>query len=403
MAKLLFLTIPQLLLAFFMTVVPSLAPVLQKEFGITPTGIGFLTTAIFAGFGISSLVVGKIVDRVSVDKAFFLGHLTLGVFLLLSSFSVSYWQLFLFLFLSGLGDSLITAASAKAVVYWFPEEGRATVSAIYKTGFPLGSAIAAISLPLVALKFSWATALRLIGTIFIVWGCVVVKIYQAKREAQPTITFVAEDQSKRKSLSSFTKWKVYLIGIAGMLFTVVQYCLVTYLVIYLVEGRSFSFLLAASLLSIFQLSGIGGRIVLGLSSDFLIKDRILTLLIAALISLGGILLLILSTTTYLLYLSCILLGFSVVGWVPLWLTIASEATPAESSGWATGVAMAIQSIGGLIGPPLFGYIVKARQSFDPALVFLVITGFITVVNIEFLKGFSKKEVKIVYGGKAKAQ
>ena len=53
-----------------------------------------------------------------------------------------------------------------------------------------------------------------------------------------------------------------------MLFTVVQYCLVTYLVIYLVEERSFSFLLAASLLSIFQLSGIGGRIVLGLSSDF---------------------------------------------------------------------------------------------------------------------------------------
>ena len=199
------------------------------------------------------------------------------------------------------------------MVCWFPEEGRATVSAIYKTGFPLGSAIAAISLPLVALRFSWATALRIIGAIFIIWGGVVIKIYQRNIETQPEVTFVAEEQSQRSSLSSFSKWKVYLVGIAGMLFTVVQYCLVTYLVIYLVEERSFSFLLAASLLSIFQLSGIGGRIVLGLSSDFLIKDRIFTFLIAALISLGGILLLILSTGTYLLYLSCILLGSSRMG------------------------------------------------------------------------------------------
>ena len=61
------------------------------------------------------------------------------------------------------------------MVCWFPEEGRATVSAIYKTGFPLGSAIAAISLPLVALRFSWATALRIIGVIFIIWGGVVIK------------------------------------------------------------------------------------------------------------------------------------------------------------------------------------------------------------------------------------
>ena len=216
-----------------------------------------LTTSIFAGFGVSSLLAGKLVDRVSFDRAFFLGHLTLGLFLLLGSFSVSYWQLFLFLFLSGFGDSLITTASAKAVVCWFPEEGRATVSAIYKTGFPLGSAIAAISLPLVALRFSWATALRIIGVIFIIWGGVVIKIYQRNIETQPEVTFVAEEQSQRSSLSSFSKWKVYLVGIAGMLFTVVQYCLVTYLVIYLVEERSFSFLLAASLLSIFQLSGIG--------------------------------------------------------------------------------------------------------------------------------------------------
>ncbi len=398
-AKLLFLAIPQLLLAFFMTIVPSLSPLLQREFGITPTEIGFLTTSIFAGFGLSSLVVGKIVDRVSFDRAFFLGHLTLGLFLLLGSFSVSYWQLFLFLFLSGFGDSLITTASAKAVVCWFPEEGRATVSAIYKTGFPLGSAIAAISLPLVALRFSWATALRIIGVIFIIWGGVVIKIYQRNIETQPEVTFVAEEQSQRSSLSSFSKWKVYLVGIAGMLFTVVQYCLVTYLVIYLVEERSFSFLLAASLLSIFQLSGIGGRIVLGLSSDFLIKDRIFTFLIAALISLGGILLLILSTSTYLLYLSCILLGFSAVGWVPLWLTIASEATPPESSGWATGIATAIQSIGGLAGPPLFGFIVKMRQSFDPALLFLLIMNFITIASIGFLKSLNKKEVSSsIYSG-----
>ena len=398
-AKLLFLLVPQLLLAFFMTVVPSLSPLLQEGFGITPTGIGFLTTSIFAGYGISSLVVGKIVDRMSFGQAFFLGHLIVGLFLWLGSFSVSYWQLFLFLLLGGFGDSLITTASAKAVICWFPEEGRATVSAIYKTGFPLGSAIAALFLPLVALRFSWAGAFRLIGTIFIVWGYLVIKIYQEKAENQSVVTFITEDKPQKSSLSSFSRWKVYLIGIAGMLFTVVQYCLATYLVVYLVEERAFSFLLAASLLSIFQFSGIGGRIVLGLSSDFLLKDRIFTLLIAALISSGGILLLILSGSTYLLYLSCVLLGFSAVGWVPLWLIIASEAVPSENSGWAAAMAMAIQSIGGLVGPPLFGFVVKMGQGFNSALVFLLITSFITAVSIGFLKGFTKKENSSIYSDK----
>ncbi|MDK2897315.1 MAG: hypothetical protein PWP04_1435 [Candidatus Atribacteria bacterium] len=397
-AKLLFLTVPQLLLAFFMTIVPSLSPLLREEFAITPSGIGLLATSVFAGFGISSLVVGKLVDRISFDRAFFLGHLTLGLFLFLGSFSVSYWQLFLFLFLSGFGDSLITTASAKAVVCWFPEEGRATISALYKTGFPLGSAIAAIFLPLIALRFSWVVAFRFIGILLIAWGCLVIKIYQRKIEARPTVTFVAENSTHEFPLSSFTKWKVYLIGIVGLFFMVIQYSLVTYLVIYLVEGRSFPFLLAASLLSIFQFSGIGGRIALGLSSDFLIKDRIFTLLIASLVSLVGILLLILSANTYLLYLACILLGFSAVGWVPLWLIVASEATPAENSGWATGIAMAIQSIGGLIGPPLFGFIVGLGQGFGLAFVFLLITSLITVISIGFLKRLSKKETKLVYGG-----
>ncbi|MDI3542542.1 MAG: hypothetical protein PWP57_145 [Candidatus Atribacteria bacterium] len=394
-AKLLFLAIPQLLLALFMTIVPALSPLLQKEFSITPAEIGFLTTSIFAGFGISSLLAGKIVDRLSFDKVFFLGHLVLGLFLFLSSLSVSYWQLFLFLFLSGFGDSLITTASAKAVVCWFPEEGRATVSALYKTGFPLGSAIAAVFLPLIALRFSWVGAFRFIGTVFIVWGCLIMKIYQKRAEVQSITVFVNEDKSKKNSLSSFDKQKVYLIGIVGMFFTAIQYCLITYLVIYLVEGQSFSFLRATSLLSIFQLSGIGGRIVLGLSSDFLIKNRNLTLLIAALISWGGILLLILSGSAYLLYLSCILLGFSVVGWVPLWLTIASEAVPSESSGWATGIAMAVQSIGGLIGPPLLGLVIGARKNFDSAFIVLLITASITVAAIGLLKSLSDKEVTMI--------
>ncbi len=116
-------------------------------------------------------------------------------------------------------------------------------------------------------------------------------------------------------------------------------------------------------------------------------------MIAALISLGAILLLTLFENTYLLYLSYILLRFSALGLVPLWLTIASEAVPSENSGWATAIAMALQFIGGLIGPPLFGFIIKMRQGFDSAFVFLLITNLITVISIRFLKRLSKEETK----------
>jgi len=76
-----------------MTIVLTLFSILQQD----------LVSFIFIGSGVSHLVTGKIVDRMSLGKSFVLGNLSRGLYLMLASFSLEHEQLLLFLLLGGFG------------------------------------------------------------------------------------------------------------------------------------------------------------------------------------------------------------------------------------------------------------------------------------------------------------
>lgn len=363
-----FLTVSQIFGAFFMTIVPALSSILQRELSISQSGIGILVSFIFIGSGVSHLVTGKIADHISLGKSFALGSFSRGLCLVFAGFSLEYEQLLLFLSLGGFGGSLIEVASVKGVALWFSEERRATINSIYKVGFPLGSAVAALVLPLLAISFSWQLAFQLLGVFSMVWGFMAFFIDDQKSFYEKNTSSLPS--AGRSVLPKAAKVRIYLMGAIGLIFTAIQFSVASYLISYLHDFKYFSLTFSAFFLSLYQFSGMLGRVGLGLCSDYLIKNRLRTLFLVTMVPPVGILLLRGVNGSFLVYVSSILLGFSVVGQVPIRLTLISELVPWHYTGWAAGVAMAVGSIGGIVAPPLVGYVIDMGGSFQPAFTFL---------------------------------
>ncbi len=390
-AGIVFMIGSQVLLAFFMFIIPSLSSILKQDLALTSAGIGALTMAVFAGFGLFAFFTGKLTDRFPFERSYLIGHGIVAICLVAAGFSRNLWQLFTLLFLCGLGDSLVSNASARVMVWWFPEKGRATASSIYKTGFPLGAALAALVLPHIALLMGWQWVFRLVGVFIGLWGVAVYVLFGLRQDGEERSVVTLSSRPRSRPPSPRVRNRVYLVGSVGMFSIIIQYCIMTYLVLYLTQEAGYALLFSASMLSLIQFVGTGARLAAGVVSDFLVGNRATTMFLSFVLCPFGILLLLNPVSVTLVYAACFLLGLSVIGWVPLWLTMAAEAAPREYSGWSTGIAFSINSVGGLVGPPIFGMIADSRFGYSMAFVFLIGVCAVNLILLALLRHPLQKE------------
>ncbi|GAG46992.1 unnamed protein product, partial [marine sediment metagenome] len=85
------------------------------------------------------------------------------------------------------------------------------------------------------------------------------------------------------------------------------------------------------------------------------------------------------TYTWVVFIVVIVFGFSAMGWNAIMLTFVGESTYRELSGAAVGLLLTMLSIGVVIGPPLFGYIVDLTETYALAWQLLAICTAIAVV------------------------
>ena len=79
--------------------------------------------------------------------------------------------------LLGVGEGMNWPGASKVVAEWFPAKERGVAVAIFDSGSSIGAAIAAVTVPLVALKFGWRSAFVLSGLLGGVWLVFWLKTY----------------------------------------------------------------------------------------------------------------------------------------------------------------------------------------------------------------------------------
>lgn len=118
----------------------AVQPLVQKEFNLTNTQIGYLTSAFLGFYMIAAPFTGPLADRYSRKKIIVMGALFWSALTLLTAVTHTYWELLVRHTLVGVGEATFVTIAPTFVADLFPEEKRGRIFGIFYLAIPVGTA-----------------------------------------------------------------------------------------------------------------------------------------------------------------------------------------------------------------------------------------------------------------------
>src|SRR5271170_938724 len=118
----------------------AVQPLVQSEFHLTNTQIGYLTSAFLGFYMIAAPFVGPLADRYSRKKIIILGAIFWSALTLLTAVTHTYWELLVRHTLVGVGEATFVTIAPTFVADSFPENKRGRIFGIFYLAIPVGTA-----------------------------------------------------------------------------------------------------------------------------------------------------------------------------------------------------------------------------------------------------------------------
>jgi sugar phosphate permease len=342
---------------------PALVPFARFDLGLTRAEAGLFATVQNVGTMIALLPAGWAVDTLGERRVLVFGGIATGALAILAAFAPSFLFLLPVLILIGFAGATPTPAGSTAIISAFALRDRGLVMSIRQTGIPLGGALAALLLPVVAFAAGWRQALVVAG-VFAILGALV-----CLRLMQQTVVGAVRGQI-RSGIRSFREVAGHdatYVGIAGIFLTLGQFVLLSYIALYLIETWHMSVAMGSLFLVMANVGGVVGRMAWGTISDRLFGGvRKTPLMVVSLIASAGFVVLALlppGTPLPLLIALVVLLGATVIGWNGIYVTLLSETADPEMRGRSVAYGMMLSQLGIFGGPPAFGLLVDLTRSY----------------------------------------
>lgn len=165
-------------------VIGLLKPTLQLQFGWTEIGYSNIVLAFQLAYGVSLLVVGKLIDRIGTRAGFSLAVLFWSLAAMAHAAAGSIFQFAVARFSLGIGESGSFPASIKAVAEWFPKKERALATGIFNSGTNVGAILAPLIVPWLTLRFGWRMAFIGTGALGMLWIIAWLAFYRRPEESK---------------------------------------------------------------------------------------------------------------------------------------------------------------------------------------------------------------------------
>ncbi|MBI4529199.1 MAG: MFS transporter [Deltaproteobacteria bacterium] len=348
---------------------PALVPFIKAELKLSRTEVGFLSSVLNLGSIAAGIPAGKAADRFGEKPLIGFAAIAAGLIVMGVNWVESYGSLVPALILTGIAAGSSTPAGSKAVAGWFSADERGTAMGVRQMAVPLGGAIAALSLPPLAIGFGWRIAFAAAGAAAVGSGLIAGYFYE-----EPAGTPVPSKKRAVGVADLALRKEILAVLIFAFVLGGGQWCYLTYLQLYLVEVVRLPLTMAAALLASGQIFGAAGRIIWGVSSDKLFHGRrkpalVIVGILAALMSFA-ISLFTPETPLWLIVLSFALLGLSLLGWQGLSFALISELVESRAAGVAIGLNQSVALSGIMLLPPLFGFFVDMTESYRGAWILL---------------------------------
>ena len=362
-------TLAQTMVATSSLSLAPLAILLQTDYGLSRAELGVILSAGSFGALVSALPAGWLSDLLGVRRVVAAALLWSGFAFALVSVTHSLVLVLALLFISGLGTGVISPATTKAILYWFPARFRGTAMGIKQTGYATGGALAAAILPTLALALGgWRPAVLAVGIV----TTVLAGAYWLLYSEHPQQTYGAVGQPSGLSMLRLVSTDPRILSLAALAFCYgyAQSTYMSYLSLYLQETVGATIVAAGALLMLGQASGALGRVGWGVVSDRFFGGR-RTPVMLAVTAMGGVLALAFGVLLPILpewgrVVLIAAFGLVAVGWSGLYHVFVGETAGREKAGTAVGFCLMVCAGGTVVGPPVFGFIVDVSQSYPVA-------------------------------------
>jgi predicted MFS family arabinose efflux permease len=364
---------------------PAIAPFIRRDLGLSLTQAGSFVSAYYVGPILLSLPAGRLADRWGVLRTMVAGEALITLGLVAAGRAGSFPVLIALMILAGVGYGLLNPTSTKAVIAWFPLTQRATAVGLKQTGLPLGGALGAAVLPLIALWGGWRNAVMLSAVGVGLLTIATLFLYQDPADL-PRATPGSPAPSTWSILRSRDLW---LVACATLIFAAMQTVWQSFLVLFLQDVVRLSVVAAAWYLVQAQIMGMVGRVAFGLLSDRTFGGRRLIVLFLAGTA-SGLCSLVMAgvapgTSPWLLSALALTFGFVGIGWNGVQHTLIAELAGPRAAGTAVGFGLAISSLGVTLGPPAFGWMVERFGGYRVAWMTLAGSMALSLALLSFVR------------------
>ena len=165
-------------------VIGLLKPTLQAQLGWTDIDYGNIVLIFTMAYGIGSLVVGKLIDRLGTRVGFALSVFFWSVSAMAHAAAGSIFQFAAARFSLGIGEAGSFPGSIKAVAEWFPKKERAVATGIFNSGTNVGAIVTPIVVRWLTLRFGWRMAFIGTGAIGFLWVAAWLALYRRPEESK---------------------------------------------------------------------------------------------------------------------------------------------------------------------------------------------------------------------------
>ncbi|OWW19066.1 MFS transporter [Noviherbaspirillum denitrificans] len=335
----------------------TLVPFWQSAFQLSQASAGLAVTFMNAGQILSMVLLGMAIDRHGERNVVALTMIAMGLSAFgAAAFGTHYVSLLLFLTMLGAWYASVQPGGTRAIMRWFPPHLRGIATGVRQAGLPLGTAAAAMALPLLAVRYGWQTAVYVQGVVGIAGGILFGLFHRdnvgdvAAPGASPRLRELVALLSKNPAF-----WPVLIAGVAMATF---QYTFSAHVLLFLSRQLEIPIVTAAFIFAVAQGVGIAGRVSLAGISDRLWPGRRMRSLgwtmcaCAAVVTV--LMLLPVQPPMWLMVTLFAVLGLFGIGWYPLWLLQVAEMAPKTAMASTVSFAMTLNLVAISAMPPLFG-------------------------------------------------
>jgi MFS family permease len=344
----------------FINGVAFLIPSLVAARGIPLVEAGLLASMPSWGMVVTLIFWGYLTDRLGERIVMTVGSALTGAAAYAAASVHSLVAMGAFLFVGGMAAASSNTAGGGLVSGWFPPNKRGLAMGVRQTAQPLGIALGALVIPELTERSPNA------GLMFPALLCTVSAVASAIGIVDPPRkprAAATEKELASPYRGSFTLWRIHLVS---SLLMMPQAVTVTFMLVWLMDDHGWSVAAAGGLVTISQLLGALGRILVGRWSDR-VGSRMRPVRIIALATASALFLLAyLDSHSWPLEVP-LMIAASVFAVLDngLEATAITEFAGPFWSGRALGTQNTTQRLMAAAGPPLFGALITA-EAYPPA-------------------------------------